>query len=386
MNILFFLRKFPTFGGVEKITITLASALQREGFNVSIISEKGEANELLYELDSNIKCYFFLRERLCSRDNMNQFISVLRANKIDCILNQGCYPDMNLFLKRICAKIDVPIISILHNDPLSPIKDIERNINADSWKAFVKKILSPVYVKWIYYLTKKNYKMITSYSKKIVLLSDSFRKEFRELSNCHNSNIEVIPNCFNFVPYNDVPSKEKIILYVGRVIEEQKRVSRLIKIWKSLYLRFPEWKLVIVGDGPDSILLKRAVREGNISRTEFTGFRKDVSSYMKRASIILLVSDFEGFPMTLVEAMRERCVPVVYGTYSAAYDLITDNSSGFIIPPLDQECYERRLAELMKNEQKLKEMREASYNATENYDIKLILPLWKKLLKAIKMR
>ncbi|WP_373834729.1 glycosyltransferase, partial [Bacteroides heparinolyticus] len=44
--------------------------------------------------------------------------------------------------------------------------------------------------------------------------------------------------------------KKKQLLYVGRIEWYQKRVERLIDIWKRVYRKFPDWELVIVGDGP----------------------------------------------------------------------------------------------------------------------------------------
>ena len=59
MNILFFLKQFPLYGGVERITITLASALQQRGYNVYIMSERGEAEELLADLDEDVTYLYF---------------------------------------------------------------------------------------------------------------------------------------------------------------------------------------------------------------------------------------------------------------------------------------------------------------------------------------
>lgn len=58
MNILFFLHKFPVYGGVERMTINLVSALNQKGYNIYIISQKGEAEELLSDLSPDIKLLF----------------------------------------------------------------------------------------------------------------------------------------------------------------------------------------------------------------------------------------------------------------------------------------------------------------------------------------
>lgn len=378
MNILFFLHKFPVYGGVERMTINLVSALNQKGYNIYIISQKGEAEELLSDLSPDIKLLFFPNKTFISTHNINYFLQIVELYKIDYIINQGCYRELNRFLKLVYTKLKKPIISALHNDPLSSIKDIKRNIEANDWKSKIKRTFFPLYKEWVKYLVKKDYNRLCNFSYKIVLLSQTYIKDFKKISQCNDSKICIIPNG---IPFKKSPiqyNKEKIVIYVGRVIEHQKRISRLISIWKQI--QNAEWKLQIIGDGKDINYYKTQVKQEHISNIEFLGYKKDVSKYMQRASIICLVSDFEGFPMTLIEAMYEKCIPISYGSYSAIYDLIKDGINGYIIQPFDEQSYIKKLKELINSKDLRLKLSNNAYYTSLSYQLDKILPLWEALL------
>lgn len=383
MNILFFLRKFPIYGGVERMTINLASILNQKGYNIYIISQKGEADELLSELSSNIKLFFLPNEKqFLSACNINYFIQIITCYNIDCIINQGCYVDVNKFLQRLSSQIKKPIFSVLHNDPLAPIKDIKRNIEIKNWKSILKKLFFPIYKSRIKYLTQNNYKHICAFSDKIILLSKSFIKDFKQYSHCPDSKLIVIPNGVPFTTSSIQIPKEKIIIYVGRVIEQQKRISRLINIWEQI--QSPEWKIQIIGDGKDLELYKKIVEQKHIVNIDFLGYKKNIFDYMKKASIISLVSDFEGFPMVLIEAMHEQCIPICYGSFSAINDIIENKINGYIIPPFNEQDYIKQLKALMNNQEMREKLSDKAYEKSLTYSIDQIVPLWENILSTAK--
>ena len=382
MNILFFLRQFPLYGGVERITITLASALQQRGYNVFIMSEKGESEELLSDLDEDVTCLYFPSHTYMSKENINYFISIVYDSKIRYVINQGCYPEVDRFLNKCRGRHNAKVISVLHNDPLAGFQSLLQVKTSKDWKSIVKRMVWPIYKLWVYWLVVSNFKQVVSFSSRIVLLSHSFQDDFCRYSGLANKNkLVTIPNCFEFANTKiSEPHKDKVVLYVGRVVEEQKRLSRLFEIWNILSKRHIDWKLQIVGDGEKMNEYKKYVENNQIPRVFFEGYRKDVSTYMKQASLLSLVSDYEGFPMVIAEAMYNRCIPIVYGSYSAVYDIIDNGISGVIVPPFNQEIYINELEKLMDNVEKSKKIADKAYEKATCYSIERILPLWEELL------
>lgn len=114
---------------------------------------------------------------------------------------------------------------------------------------------------------------------------------------------------------------------------ENKRVNRIVEAWESLYKKYVDWELILVGDGSHKNTLEDYVRKRNIQRVCFKSFQVDPPiRYYKDASIFLLTSDLEGFGLVITESMSYGVVPIVYGSYEAIYDIIDDGKSGFITP------------------------------------------------------
>lgn len=122
------------------------------------------------------------------------------------------------------------------------------------------------------------------------------------------------------------PGQRRGFLFVGRLSGE-KGVELLVDAWKDL----PDVPLTIVGSGPEEERL-RALAPPHL---HFTGAlpRAEVMQHMRRAAFLVLPSIwYEGFPMTMVEALANG-LPVVSSDIGALGDLVTDGEDGFIFPP-----------------------------------------------------
>ena len=115
----------------------------------------------------------------------------------------------------------------------------------------------------------------------------------------------VINNLINYQRVIEL-SKEKVdikksyknlFVYVGRLDEHQKRISRLIK---CIY-KLDDVELWIIGDGPDRNSYEEMA--STCDRIKFLGSKKNPYPYMKAADYIILSSDYEGFPVVYSEAI-----------------------------------------------------------------------------------
>ncbi|MGC8651468.1 MAG: glycosyltransferase, partial [Minisyncoccia bacterium] len=104
-------------------------------------------------------------------------------------------------------------------------------------------------------------------------------------------------------------SHTTIFLYVGRLFDPQKNLSFM---FKGLSMIKKDWKLIIVGTGPDEEKLKSLSNDLGISqRIEWRGFKKDPYENLNEGvTALLLTSRFEGFGMVLAEA-NQRGIPVI---------------------------------------------------------------------------
>jgi glycosyltransferase involved in cell wall biosynthesis len=119
------------------------------------------------------------------------------------------------------------------------------------------------------------------------------------------------------VPYRDLPrphraeTKTLRLLYLGRIIEEQKRVSRLVELVYALDQYAVPFRLTIAGEGPARADLQN--RLGSHPQVRFTGQVPcdKVPELLVRHDFFVLLSDYEGMPLGILEAAGYGVVPVV---------------------------------------------------------------------------
>jgi len=141
----------------------------------------------------------------------------------------------------------------------------------------------------------------------------------------------------NAIPVSDrlnfKANKYYDIIFVGR-LEKQKGVDVLLKanqILKEKYHR--KLRVAIVGDGSLRNYLKKLSIQYDIDESiNFLGVRKDVLEFMRKASIFVLPSRWEGFGLVLLEAMSVG-VPVIATKVGGIPEIIEDSKDGILVEP-----------------------------------------------------
>jgi len=113
--------------------------------------------------------------------------------------------------------------------------------------------------------------------------------------------------------------------------EEQKDHSTLLRALGRLSAM--PWTLELIGDGPlleDARELARAL--GIAERVQFAGARHDVARRLSRAQLFLLISHWEGFPRSILEAMRAG-LPVVASRAGGAAESVENGVTGAVVRP-----------------------------------------------------
>ena len=231
---------------------------------------------------------------------------------------------------------------------------------------------------------RQRYKYMYKNSDKVILLAPTYIDEFCTIANVRNDSkkCESFYNPNTFQNILDIQEKENVVLFVGRLSFEHKRVDYLLDIWKIVSKIKNDWKLKIVGDGPDRKRLQNYCKSNDIQNVYFEGF-KDISTYYAKAKVLCLTSITEGSPMVIVEAMQNGVVPIVYNTFSASEFLIDNNRNGFIIPPFDTNQYVNAMIKIMKNEGLYNDMSRKCIESSDKYNLHRIVDTWEVLLQQI---
>jgi glycosyltransferase involved in cell wall biosynthesis len=121
---------------------------------------------------------------------------------------------------------------------------------------------------------------------------------------------------------------------VGRLAEEQKQISELTRAFIRVCRVIPDAEAVIFGDGPDRRNAEAILAtEGRDLRVRLAGNipNDQIQHELLQCDVIVLLSDYEGLPIALLEAMACGCVPVCLSMRSGIPELIQDGVNGIIV-------------------------------------------------------
>lgn len=383
MNILFLLRG-TGIGGLEVVTSVLANKFVEEGHLVDVfIFRIDKGNSIVDRFNKGVNVYQKNDYRI-TKDNIQALRQILIKDKIDFVINQWGLPLVPIMVARRASKrLGVKIISVYHNAPSSNGRIQAIDIKLSKTENPIKRISLRIIRYMFKCVTSRSMAYIYHQSDRFVVLSKGFIPEFQKFTQLRDlSKLCVITNPItidsNHYIYNP-EEKIKEIIYVGRLDFVQKRVYRVIDTWNLLENHYQDWKLTIVGDGPDRSNLENHVKALNLKHVYFEGFQNPVP-YYRRASILMLTSDFEGFPLVLAEAMSCGVVPVVYNSYAAVKDIIDNKVDGMITEKdhgrFNAEWMAENVKKVIHNCDSSHSMAIQAVKKSENYSADSIYHLW----------
>jgi glycosyltransferase involved in cell wall biosynthesis len=113
-------------------------------------------------------------------------------------------------------------------------------------------------------------------------------------------------------------------------------------------LRDHPWEMDLIGDGPlRGPMESLAASLGIGDRVHFLGQRTDVDQILAQAQVSLLVSNWEGFPLSILEAMRAG-LPVVASSVGGISESVRDEETGYLVPPRGAEVLRDRIGRLLR--------------------------------------
>lgn len=198
----------------------------------------------------------------------------------------------------------------------------------------------------------------------------------------------IILNPVNDKVYDIEPcNKENTIISVARLFP-QKRQEILIKAFANIAERFPEWKLVIYGEGPERDSLESLVssfKSQVSSRILLPGRCDTVIEEMNKAKIFAFSSDYEGLSNAMLEAV---CVglPIVSTRVSGTDELICDGVNGYVVNLGDTEALAKALEKLMTDETKILVFSSESRKLAETFRMDRIVEEWLSLIRKVSQK
>lgn len=396
MNILFVTNKnvYPLIGGIERITYVLAQAFSNL-YQYKCYSLYTQENAQGKTTDDVFVGKYLLNKET---DEAEQVAACIQKWQIDIVIAQGADGAVNsrmLMLRKAIDKVKRgKLLFVFHNMPgLELVKMdwailLSRIVQGANIKANLKLVMMQILETIAPKLCKKIIapKYINPYvaADKVVLLSDKFIDGYNDFVQGNISKYAVVNNMlsYDFVTDEKVTDKQKEVVVVARMEERQKRISYALRIWRMVQKQHEDWTLNIVGYGEDLEYYKRLAQKWKLTHIRFEGLQAPLP-YYRRASVFMMVSSFEGWPMTLIEAQQCGCVTVAFDSFGAAQDIVTDKQNGYLIPDKDINGYAKVLSELMDSEDLRNRISKNGMESCRRFSAENIAKQWNQLFESL---
>ena len=300
-------------GGIEKALLNLVNRIDSNKYNIEIVLEE-KKGIFLDQINNNI-----IVKELKVSNNKNVLVrktynylskliyKIFNYHKYDF---SCCYATYSYSSSKIALISSSNNAFYVHNDYRTIYQD-----DNDFYKFF-------------------NSREINNY-KNIIFVSNENRKGFIQ----KYSNLKDRCLVFNnFINTDEIiklskekiketkPKNNKLFMFIGRLDDKAKKVSRQINLINEL----DNCKLWIIGDGPDKDKYVKEVKDLKITdKVLFLGRKKNPYPYMRLADYIILTSDFEGFPVTYLEAITLN--KNIVTTFPTSDDVVDINKYGYVI-------------------------------------------------------
>ncbi|WP_438966793.1 glycosyltransferase [Flavobacterium sp.] len=387
MNIVLFLEQSfdPHAGGAQRSTSKLAEIFKYFGHNVVLISSSNKPSVVTSWLDIPIYHINTKKDKLL-------FKQILDEKNISVILNNaGESMTSTKFLLNNKAN-NIKIINLLRINPSNFYDNHKDYIGLFFSKRNLGFLNNFIVRKlWLAYhilRIRNEFNYIINNTEAFVMLSDRFKEDLYSLApglRKYHNKIYGITNPFECPKINiqqTIAEKENIILFVGRLHIVQKRVDLLMEVWKKLHETFPEWKFWVVGFGDSKSMMENYCLQNKLDRVTFFG-KDNPNDYYKKAKIFHMTSAFEGFGNVLIEAQSYGCVPILFNSYSAAPDIVTDKINGILVDPFNIDRYVNETKALINNSERLNKMALNAYENVSRFSYEKTYEKWVAVFKSM---
>lgn len=155
----------------------------------------------------------------------------------------------------------------------------------------------------------------------------------------------VIPNPKSFASKEKADVSARCFVTCGRV-EREKGYDDLIEAFADFSMRNKEWELLIIGGGSMEQKLRALIKEKHLQgKVRITGYIHEVKENLLKGSVFVMTSRWEGFPMTITEAL-EMGLPVIAYDIPAIRPLVTDGVEGRVVPAFVRSGLVKAMEEL----------------------------------------
>lgn len=338
----------PNFGigGAERLVVNLLTAIDKEKFEVAAVSLYRESGTILEReiREKGLKVYYLDKHLGLDLRMIPKLYRLFRAFRPDVVHTHRYVLRYTLLPALLCH---FPVcVHTVHNVAQ---KEVDQAGKLVHFVAFRLAGVVPV-----------------SISQEVAATVQALYGQRMKTPVIYNG---IPTERFSALPDKRGEGEDMVLLHIGR-FSPQKNHRLLIEAFSLAVKECPKMRLWLVGDGELRPEVEKIVAEKGLeSRASFLGICADVSEHLRQCDIFVLSSDWEGVPLTVLEAMATGR-PVISTSVGGVPELVEDGITGILVSPGDAEALARAILWLAKDPELRHHMGLAGQRrARESFDI-----------------
>ena len=373
-------------GGAAKVFCAFANEMCARGHEVTAMYCDDKEGDFFYSVNENVRAinlqhaygrHIAFPKRLKIKRELLRVVDIRRARSVnDSFIEKNLLGNIRRALEEVAPHVivswqpaasksflldiqtDVPVITMSHGDPedyfhtypVAELPAIERSA--------VNQVLIPSF-------------------------QGSLKKRFPALRTVAIGN--VVPQYEEQAELKAEKETYKII-FLARLVKNHKRPHILVEAFIKLAKEFPQWQAELWG-ADDKLSytksMQRKIDQAGLSdRIKFMGTTHDVAKVLKEGDVFAFPSAYEGWGMSLTEAMSMGLPAVGFKNCSAVNELIVDGETGFLAED-GADAFAEKLRKLMSDKDLRCKMGTAAKQAMKPYRAENIWHTWEKLLQEV---
>lgn len=355
MNIVCFIYSLGP-GGAERVMSILASAWASRGHKVTIVTyDEGRPSFFFLPPEVTVQKLRLSGGSMLKRignhfRRIPTFRRIIRETRPDIVIS---FMDRtNVLVLMAAIGLNVPIIVSERTNPLRYSPGFPYN-----------------------YLRRCLYQKAMA----VVVQSKGLSEWFKPMSN----RVAVIPNPVKACRDNQNYPAARTFTAVGAGrLSLEKGFDLLLTAFAKVHKEFPEWNLVIYGDGPERPAIERQIHELKLNgRVRLPGLATSLSVHLRTAGCFVLSSRREGLPNVLLEALACGCPVVATNCSDSISEIVQHGRNGLLIPSEDSESLTNALRRIMEDVE-LRRVFEANGPVSiRRFDVDSIVDHWERLFQ-----
>jgi glycosyltransferase involved in cell wall biosynthesis len=328
LRVMFVITCMPV-GGAETLLVDLIRRMDRERFapELCCLKYRGPLGDVLAD---EVPTFSGLLAHKYDFAVLGRLARLLRRRRINAVVTVGTGGD-KMFWGRLAAwRVGVPVIcSALHSTGL------------------------PDHVEW-------PNRLLAPVTDAFIAVAEPHARYLAEHEGCPARKVRVIPNGVDpdrFHPRwpnasirralglaDDTP-----VVGIVAALRPEKRHDRFLRCAAMIRKEIPRARFLVVGDGPGRAELESLAHELALDGSvRFLGTRDDVPEVLSVVDVLLLTSDMEANPVSILEAMAAE-KPVVACRVGSVGETVVDGQTGFLVPPDAEEEIAARAVQLLNH-------------------------------------